>query len=163
MKNKDLQDVKFTAFRNTVSDLKTVLLRNIRRKDGLNARCRALTSPGGKTKMMKIRFALAILAGALHFAAAHAQPPAEVTLTRIECGTGAAPITVERWSDTDAYGKEFKLTFTFSCYLVRHGSEYMVWDTGFAPGTNPSAPKVGIVERLKEVGVTPDQVKCTWA
>ena len=35
----------------------------------------------------------------------------------------------------------------------------MVWDTGFAPGTNPNAPKVGIVDRLKELKVTPEQVK----
>ena len=35
----------------------------------------------------------------------------------------------------------------------------MVWDTGFAPGSNPSAPKVGIVERLAEVKVKPEQVK----
>ena len=83
----------------------------------------------------------------------------EVTLTRIDCGTGPAPITVERWSDTDAYSKEFKLTFTFSCYLIKHGSEYMVWDTGFAPGSSPNAPKVGLVERLKELNVTPKDVK----
>src|SRR2546423_15215625 len=35
----------------------------------------------------------------------------------------------------------------------------MVWDTGFAPGSNPNAPKVGIVERLAEVKVKPEQVK----
>jgi N-acyl homoserine lactone hydrolase len=83
----------------------------------------------------------------------------EVTLTRIDCGTGAMPTAVDRWSDTVAYSKDFKLTFTFSCYLIKHGSDYMVWDTGFAPGSNPNAPKVGIVERLKELNVTPNQVK----
>jgi glyoxylase-like metal-dependent hydrolase (beta-lactamase superfamily II) len=85
---------------------------------------------------------------------------AEVTLTRIDCGTGAKPTAVgERWSDTHAYRKDFVLTFTFSCYLIKHGTDYLVWDTGFAPGSNPNAPKVGIVERLKEVNVTPEQVK----
>jgi len=88
-----------------------------------------------------------------------AQAPAEVTLTRIECGTGATPTDVgQRFSDTFAY-KDLKLTFTFSCYLIKHGNDYMVWDTGFAPGGSPNAPKVGIVDRLKEVNVTPDQVK----
>src|SRR5215813_8996802 len=87
------------------------------------------------------------------------QAPAEVTLTRIDYGTGATPTDVgQRFSDTFAY-KDLKLTFTFSCYLIKHGNDYMVWDTGFAPGTNPNAPKVGIVDRLKEVNVTPDQVK----
>jgi N-acyl homoserine lactone hydrolase len=88
-----------------------------------------------------------------------AQSPAEVTLTRIDCGTGATPTDVgQRFTDTFAY-KDLKLTFTFSCYLIKHGNDYMVWDTGFAPGTNPNAPKVGIVERLKELNVTPEQVK----
>jgi N-acyl homoserine lactone hydrolase len=85
--------------------------------------------------------------------------PAEVTLTRIDCGTGATPTDVgQRFTDTFAY-KDLKLTFTFSCYLIKHGDEHMVWDTGFAPGTNPNAPKVGIVDRLKELKVTPEQVK----
>jgi N-acyl homoserine lactone hydrolase len=90
---------------------------------------------------------------------AFAQSPAEVALTRIDCGTGATPTDVgQRFSDTFAY-KDLKLTFTFSCYLIKHGGDYMVWDTGFTPGTNPNAPKVGIVDRLKELTVTPDQVK----
>ena len=88
-----------------------------------------------------------------------AQSPAEVTLARIDCGTGATPTDVgQRFTDTFAY-KDLKLTFTFSCYLIKHGDEYMVWDTGFAPGTNPNAPKVGIVDRLKDLKVTPEQVK----
>ena len=69
---------------------------------------------------------------------ASAQTPADVTLARIDCGTGATPTDVgQRFSDTFAY-KDLKLTFTFSCYLITHGSEYMVWDTGFAPGTSRS-------------------------
>src|ERR1051325_4158313 len=106
-----------------------------------------------------ILFALGLCVTVLVGVPAMAQAPAELTLTRIDCGTGAAPIYVgQRFSDTFAY-KDLKLTFTFSCYLIKHGNDYMVWDTGFAPGTNPNAPKVGIVDRLKEVRVTPDQVK----
>jgi glyoxylase-like metal-dependent hydrolase (beta-lactamase superfamily II) len=90
---------------------------------------------------------------------AMAQAPADVTLARIDCGTAATPTDVgQRFTDTFAY-KDLKLTFTYSCYLIKHGGEYMVWDTGFTPGSNPNAPKVGIVERLKEVHVTPEQVK----
>src|SRR5678815_2692030 len=108
---------------------------------------------------MKTRIWPAIGAGALLSLSAAAQTP-EVTLTRIECGTGAKPTMVaERFSDTFAYKPDLALTFTFSCYLIKHGDEYMVWDTGFAPGTNPNAPKVGIVDRLTELKVTPDQVK----
>jgi glyoxylase-like metal-dependent hydrolase (beta-lactamase superfamily II) len=100
-----------------------------------------------------------LTAGALFSLSAMAQTAPEVTLTRIECGTGAKPVNVaERFTDTFAY-KDLNLTFTFSCYLIKHGDEYMVWDTGFAPGSNPSAPKVGIAERLAEVHVKPEQVK----
>jgi N-acyl homoserine lactone hydrolase len=108
---------------------------------------------------MKTRIWPAIAAGALLSLPAVAQTP-EVTLTRIECGTGAKPtIVAERFSDTFAYKPDLALTFTFSCYVIKHGDDYMVWDTGFAPGSNPNAPKVGIVERLAEVKVKPEQVK----
>jgi N-acyl homoserine lactone hydrolase len=106
-----------------------------------------------------ILFAVGLCANVLIALPAMAQAPAEVTLTRIECGTGATPTDVgQRFSDTFAY-KDLKLTFTFSCYVLKHGDEYMVWDTGFAPGTNPNAPKVGIADRLKELKVTPEQIK----
>src|SRR5438105_8925780 len=106
-----------------------------------------------------ILLAVGLFANVLIGLPAIAQAPAEVTLTRIDCGTGATPTDVgQRFTDTFAY-KDLKLTFTFSCYLIKHGDEYMVWDTGFAPGTNPNAPKVGIADRLKELKVTPDQVK----
>src|SRR2546422_11286051 len=89
---------------------------------------------------MKTRIWPAI-AGALFSLSALAQTGPEVTLTRIECGTGAKPTNVaERFTDTFAY-KDLNLTFTFSCYLIKHGDEYMVWDTGFAPGSNPNAPR----------------------
>jgi glyoxylase-like metal-dependent hydrolase (beta-lactamase superfamily II) len=35
----------------------------------------------------------------------------------------------------------------------------MVWDTGFTPGTNPSAPKTGIADYMAQVKVKPEQVK----
>jgi len=89
-----------------------------------------------------------------------AQTAPEVTLTRIECGTAAKPTNVaERFSDTFAYKPDLALAFTFSCYLIKHGDEYMVWDTGFAPGSNPQRAEVGIVERLAEAKVKPEQVK----
>jgi N-acyl homoserine lactone hydrolase len=95
---------------------------------------------------------------ALFSTAVAAQTP-EVTLTRIDCGTGAKPTNVnERFSDTFAF-PELTLTFTFSCYLIKHGSDYMVWDTGFAPGSNPNAPKTSLADYLAQVKVNPEQVK----
>src|SRR5436305_4472446 len=106
-----------------------------------------------------ILFAVGLCPNLLIGLPAMGQAPAEVTLTRIECGTGATPTDVgQRFTDTFAY-KDLKLTFTFSCYLIKHGDEYMVWDTGFAPGTNPNAPRVGIADRLRELKLTPGQIK----
>src|SRR5262245_31429507 len=108
--------------------------------------------------MLRTPSLLAIAAGALIGLPASAQTP-DVALWRIDCGTGAKPTVIaERFTDTFAY-KDQQLTFTFSCYLVKHGDEYMVWDTGFTPGANPNAPKVGIAERLAEVKVKAEQVK----
>src|SRR5436190_625051 len=108
--------------------------------------------------MLKPLSPLALCAGALIALPAFAQTP-EVTLARIDCGTAAKPTPVnERFSDTFAF-KDLNLTFTFSCYLIKHGDDYMVWDTGFAPGSNPNAPKVGIVEYLAQAKVKPEQVK----
>jgi hypothetical protein len=100
-----------------------------------------------------ILFAVGLCGNVLIGLPAMAQAPAEVTLTRIECGTGATPTGVgQRFTETFAY-KDLKLTFAFSRYLIKHGDEYMVWGHRLAPGTNPNAPKVGIVDRLKELKV----------
>src|SRR6185369_7270652 len=88
-----------------------------------------------------------------------AQTPPEVTLTRIDCGTNPKPTPVnERFSDTFSF-PGLNINFTYSCYLIKHGDDYLVWDTGFAPGSNPNAPKTGIADYLKQVNVTPEQVK----
>ena len=88
---------------------------------------------------------------------AFAQAP-DITLTRIDCGTDAQPRDVARFSDVFAY-PSLKLQFTFSCYLIKHGNEYMVWDTGFRPGSNPNAPKTSLVDYLAQLKVTPEQIK----
>ena len=108
--------------------------------------------------MLKPLSMLALCAGTLIALPASAQS-ADVALTRIDCGTGATPTNVnERFSDTFAY-KNLSLVFTFSCYLIKHGDEYMVWDTGFTPGTSPNAPKVSLADYLAQVKVKPEQVK----
>ena len=100
---------------------------------------------------------LALGASALVSTGALAQ--ADVSLWRIDCGTDPKPRAVnERFSDTFAF-PGLNLTFTFSCYLIKHGDDYMVWDTGFTPGTAPTAPKTGIADYLAQVKVKPEQVK----
>jgi glyoxylase-like metal-dependent hydrolase (beta-lactamase superfamily II) len=87
-------------------------------------------------------------------ASALAQAP-EVTLTRLDCGSGVND--PRRFSDTFQYTETTK-PFTFSCYVIRHGTNVMVWDTGYLPGSVPNATNRPIVDLLKQVNVSPEQV-----
>jgi len=90
---------------------------------------------------------------------ARAQTPPEVTLTLLACGTNAAPSDVSaRFSDTYAYNG-LKVQLTFSYYLIEHGNDYLVWDTGNPVGTAPTSPKTSLVDLLAQLKITPAQVK----
>jgi glyoxylase-like metal-dependent hydrolase (beta-lactamase superfamily II) len=102
-----------------------------------------------------------LLAG-LCAAALVAQPvlaqAADMSLTRLDCGTPQAPTAVnQRFSDTYAYG-DLKIQFVFSCYLVKHGDQYLLWDTGHSMTAPNVAPKVSIVDQLAKIGVKPEQI-----
>src|SRR6476620_8504694 len=79
---------------------------------------------------------------------------ADVSLLRMaDCGTPQAPVPVnQRFSDSYAYG-DLKVQFVFSCYLIRHGDEYMLWDTGHSMMAPNVAPKVSLVDQLAELHV----------
>jgi glyoxylase-like metal-dependent hydrolase (beta-lactamase superfamily II) len=82
-----------------------------------------------------------------------------MSLTRFECGTPQAPVSVSpRFSDTFAYG-DLKLQFVYSCYLIKHGDEYLLWDTGHAMTTPNVAPKVSLVDLLARLELKPDDIK----
>jgi N-acyl homoserine lactone hydrolase len=87
-----------------------------------------------------------------------AQATPVVTLTRLDCGTGAAPSDVGRFSDTYAL-EGLRVQLTFSCYLVRHGNDYMVWDTGNPANGSATAPKVSIVDLLAQLQLKPAQIR----
>lgn len=96
--------------------------------------------------------------GLLIAAVAGAQAP-EVTLTRLDCGTNGPPTDVGlRFSDTYAYNG-LRVQTTFSCYLIRHGNDYMVWDAGNAMGPAATAPKTSMVDLLGQLNVPMAQVK----
>jgi N-acyl homoserine lactone hydrolase len=101
---------------------------------------------------------LAIGASLLAGIATSAQA-AELSLARIDCGTPQAPTVVnERFSDTFAYGDK-KIQFVFSCYVIKHADDYMLWDTGHAMTMPNVAPKVSLVDALAKIDVKPDQIK----
>jgi N-acyl homoserine lactone hydrolase len=90
-------------------------------------------------------------------APAHAAP--DMSLTRLDCGTPQAPTAVnQRFSDTYAYG-DLKLQLVYSCYLIKHGDEYLLWDTGHAMTMPNVAPKVSLVDLLAKIDLKPDQIK----
>ncbi len=79
-------------------------------------------------------------------------------MKRIECGTPQPPVPVNpRFSDTFSYG-DLKLQFVYSCYLIKHDDQYLLWDTGHAMTTPKVAPKVSIVDQLAQANVKPEQI-----
>src|SRR5213595_1321508 len=116
-------------------------------------------SQGRAMKRLLAMLSLIACAIACIHSPAWSQAAPAVTLTRLECGTGAAPTDVGgRMSDTYAYSG-LKVQLTFSCYLIKHGDDYMVWDTGNPVGTTATAPKTSLVDLLAQLKLTPDQVK----
>jgi glyoxylase-like metal-dependent hydrolase (beta-lactamase superfamily II) len=101
----------------------------------------------------------AILAAA---SPAMAQAPA-IQLWRLDCGTLDVD-DLGAWSDTGLYRGE-KRTFVGSCYLVRNGDRYLLWDTGI-DGALVGKPKdkegsflkERIVTQLARIGVRPEAV-----
>src|ERR1700686_4124940 len=98
------------------------------------------------------------VAACLVVGGASAEPVTTVTLTRLACGESPAPGDVSTFSDTYAYS-DFKFRLTFSCYLIRHGTEYMIWDTGNPLGRLPTRPRVGPIDQLRELKLRPEQIK----
>src|SRR5262245_60812419 len=73
-------------------------------------------------KSMLTMLAAGACAGAFIALAGPAQA-ADMSLTRLDCGTPQAPVAVnQRFSDIYAYG-DLKLQFVYSCYLIKHGDE----------------------------------------
>jgi N-acyl homoserine lactone hydrolase len=105
-----------------------------------------------KTILRAVAAAVALAA----LSASAQQPAPEVTLTRLDCGSGNND--QRTFSDSFAYTNP-QVPFTFSCYVIKHGDDYMVWDTGYLPGSVPSAPKVTLGQQLTQMNVRPEQVK----
>src|SRR5437667_12614352 len=108
---------------------------------------------GGGMQRNRYLLAIAACASALVGLPAAAQKP-EVTLTRLDCGTDAAPRDVARFSATLA-NKDLQLPFTFRCYLTKHGAAHMVLDTGFVHGPHPTAAKHSLDEQWPQLRLTP--------
>jgi N-acyl homoserine lactone hydrolase len=115
--------------------------------------------------MRRTLIMLALTAGAkaLVCLPAFAQAGPEVTLTRFEVATPQIPIEVNaRFSDIYAY-PGLKLQFVYSSYLIKHGDDYKVWDTGQSMSAGAVAPKLSLVDHLAQLKLTPAQIKYVGA
>jgi glyoxylase-like metal-dependent hydrolase (beta-lactamase superfamily II) len=109
---------------------------------------------------------LTILAAAwLGLGAMQAPPPAAIELWRLDCGSVVIG-NLDMFSDTFLYVGRRK-TLTDGCYLIRHGENYLLWDTGLPAelaGKTVSADgmtlTVGptVADQLGRIGVRPEQV-----
>src|SRR5215470_10826875 len=115
----------------------------------------SVKTEGAEMPMNRRLMGLALGAGLLAGLATSAQA-ADVSITRLDCGTPQAPTVVnERFSDTYAF-PGVKVQFVFSCYLIKHGDEYMLWDTGHSMTAPNVAPKVSLVDQLAKMDIKPD-------
>jgi glyoxylase-like metal-dependent hydrolase (beta-lactamase superfamily II) len=90
------------------------------------------------------------------------QPPARVTLTRLDCGSGKAPRDIASFSDSHALDGQKKLLVA-SCYLIRHGDKLMLWDTGYPAAIkddpkSPFAMPKTIIDQLRELSIDPAKI-----
>jgi N-acyl homoserine lactone hydrolase len=87
---------------------------------------------------------------------AWAQAP-DMALSRLDCGTPNPPTAVnQRFSDTYSYG-DLKLQLVYSCYLIKHGDDYLLWDVGHAMTTPNVAPKVSLLDQLAKIDLSPSR------
>src|SRR5687768_267838 len=98
------------------------------------------------------------IAGALALglaAPAAAQTPA-LQLWRLDCGSVHVS-DFDVFSDTYLYPGQPK-QLTASCYLIRNGDRYLLWDTGVAGSSKEwvftIALKERVTDQLKRIGLT---------
>ena len=100
------------------------------------------------------------------------RPQATSTADRIyaiNCGENHAK-DLSSWTTPADQGKPY--VFSNNCYLIRHGTDWMLWDSGHADriasmpdgmpnprGTSIAVLKKPLVESLREIGVTPAHIR----
>jgi glyoxylase-like metal-dependent hydrolase (beta-lactamase superfamily II) len=130
-------------------------------------------------KIMASRRPILILAGfaaalaalvAAGPAAAQAGNPGIERLYILNCGEGVAG-DISRWSPGVNQGKP--MDFVDSCYLVKHGRDWLLWDTGVADavaampdGLRPADPRavswrrpVTLAAQLGQLGLQPADIR----
>lgn len=96
---------------------------------------------------------------------AAAQDAPDIEMWRLDCGTIELSDTAP-FSDTHLYDGE-KRTFTDSCYLIRNGSRYLLWDAGLPAALKGTSNTTGvftvsvetsIAEQLERLSLDPAHI-----
>jgi glyoxylase-like metal-dependent hydrolase (beta-lactamase superfamily II) len=91
--------------------------------------------------------------------------PSQIELWRLDCGSVGIG-NLDMFSDAYLYVGRQK-TLTDSCYLIRHGENYLLWDTGLPGELAGKTVPMGdmsltvrrrVVDQLAQIGVAPDRV-----
>src|SRR3954454_25283551 len=83
-------------------------------------------------KLQNVRSTMLVVTIAALTACAASSTQKQATADRmyvLYCGEGSAP-DQSRWSPGVNVGKP--ITLTNSCYLIRHGNDWLLWETGYA-------------------------------
>ena len=91
----------------------------------------------------------------------------KLQLWRLDCGDFVMKRYGAWFSDTFQYPEGSK-PLVGSCYLIRHGDRYMLWDTGltdariaapFEDSDQRTSLKKSLTDQLRQVGVRPEQIE----
>jgi N-acyl homoserine lactone hydrolase len=93
--------------------------------------------------------------------------PAPLSLTRLDCGSITIKNFDKFFSDKPGLYSSAPRDITDSCYLIHHGDQQMLWDTGLPAelkghdtdmGDMVAHQKTTIVEQLAKLGIKPQDI-----
>ncbi|MEO7411442.1 MAG: N-acyl homoserine lactonase family protein [Sphingomicrobium sp.] len=99
-------------------------------------------------------------------ASAQSAGPARLSIVRLDCGNATVKNFDAFFSDTHEYPVGPR-KITSSCYVVRHGSDVLLWDTGFPAALKGKSTDMGalivgvdrtIPEQLADLGLKPSDI-----
>lgn len=100
-------------------------------------------------------------------AAERAPVSAKISLVRLDCGSVEVADFSESFSDQQIYPHGPK-TLTNSCYVITHGDQHLLWDTGLPAAIKGQKPlasggmtpglQATIAEQLEKIGLSPDDI-----
>ncbi len=121
----------------------------------------SITGPGALSALALAAVLLGACSGASPADTDTGDTQATVSVERIDCGS----LEIEDLSVFSISGdyKGVRKTLTDSCYLIRHGDDLMLWDTGL-PGSLVGHPEDGaslkatIADQLRAAGIAPGDI-----